>query len=195
MDNVLLIVNHVQSGYLNQNDPEDVALRQKILDFVEEARPHVNKIAWSYAMKDNHQGLPFNIATERPETFQDNDLTLTNNEGKGLDSNFLQDVFNEKPDHVILVGVYFEACSAGTAKNIKQNIGAKVSVPMDMTNPAEPAFKDFYYKVAEDLQASGIDVKTSSAELLEQIKFEQTQDNTINEKPQPALDTSETHNL
>lgn len=196
MDNVLLIVNHVQSGYLDQNNPEDVALRQKILDFVEEARPHVSKIAWSYAMKDSHQGLPFNIAKERPETFQkDHDLTLTNNEGKGLDSNFLQDVFDENPDHVILVGVYFEACSAGTAKNIKQNIGIKVSVPMDMTNPAEPAFKDFYDSVAKDLQASGIDVKTPSAELLEQIKPERTQDNTIDEKPCPALDTHETPNL
>ncbi len=196
MDNVLLIVNHVQSGYLDQNDPDDVALRQKILDFVEEARPHVNKIAWSYAMKDSLQGLPFNIATERPETFQkDADLTLTNNDGKGLDSNFLQKIFDESPGHVILVGVYFEACSAGTAKNIKQNIGIKVSVPMDMTNPAEPPFKDFYDNVAKDLQASGIDVKTPSAELLEQIKAEHTQENTIDEKPRPALDTSEAHNL
>ena len=179
MDKVLLIVNHVQDGYLNQNNPDDVTLRQKILDFVEEARPHVDKVAWSYAMKNGPQGLPFNLAKERPETFQNDDLTLTNNDGKGLDSNFLQNVFDEKPDHVILVGVYFEACSAGTATNIKQNLGVKVSVPMDVTNPAEPPFEDYYNRVTKELDDIDIDIKSTSRELLEQISSQPANNKTL----------------
>ncbi|MGH1378780.1 MAG: hypothetical protein ACRBB3_08155 [Alphaproteobacteria bacterium] len=192
MSNVLLIVNHVQDGYLNQNNPDDVALRQKILDFVEEARPHVDKVAWSYAMKNSPQGLPFNLAKERAETFQSDDATLTNNDGKGLDSNFLQKVYDEKPDHVILVGVYFEACSAATATNIKQNLGVEVSVPMDVTNPAEAPFEDYYNKVTTELDEIGIDVKSTSSELLEQIKSQQAHNQSLDNNQTMTEDNNNT---
>ncbi len=170
ISNVLLLVNHVQEGYLDSRNPDDVALREKILNFVDEARPHVDNIAWSYAHKDGINGMPFNIAKERSEHYDPSDLTLTNNDGKGLDSNFLLDLNDAKPDHVILVGVFFEACSAGTAMTIKENLGVDVYVPMDMTNPAEAPFEDHYRKVEQELSDKGIDVKSTSAQLLDALK-------------------------
>jgi hypothetical protein len=169
-ENVLILVNHVQEGYLNSKDPKDVELKNKILNFVEEAREHANNVAWSYARNSSPTGLPFDIAKERPATYQKNDLTLTNNNGKGTDSNFLQDVYDAKPDHIILVGVFFEACSAGTATTIKESMDVKISVPMDMTNPPEPPFEDHYKNVQKQLQSIGIDVKSSSTELLNGMK-------------------------
>lgn len=168
MGKTMILVNHVQNGYLSENDPEDVALRQKILDFVEEARPHVDDIAWSYATNGVHN-IPFNLAKERTETYQDNDITLVNNDGKGLDSGFLKNIYDADPDHVILIGVYFEACSADTASTIKSNLDVHVSVPMDMTNSAMPPFKTHYDAQAKRLSDQGIDVTSSSKDLLDEI--------------------------
>lgn len=165
MAGTLLLVNHVQEGFIDSNNPADVALRQQILDYVEELRPYVNEVAWSYATKFKANGLPFNLAKERPSTYQPYDLTLENEDGHGLDSNFLKRVFDTQADHVILVGVFFEACSASTAKTLKDSLGIKVSVPMDITNPPERGFEKFYHDMAAELKAKGIDVKSSSAEL------------------------------
>lgn len=168
MGGTLLLVNHVQNAYLDPNNPDDVELQQKIFDFVDGLRPNVDNIAWSYAMETRHEGLPFNVESERPKSYKAGDIVLTNNDGNGLDSGFLQTIFDIDPDHVILVGVYFEACSAATAMTIKDSISTSISVPMDMTNPPDELFADYYNSKRQELHDKGIDVTSPSSRLFSQ---------------------------
>lgn len=172
MAGTVLLLNHVQSGYLDPNNPEDVALRQKIYEYVEKARPHVDRVVWAYASQTTPLGTSFSLAGERPPAWREGDIEVLNNNGKGDEPEFLRTMHDLKPDHVILAGVYFEACSNRTATTIKQNFGAKVSTPMDLTNaPApDPESKTFYLRVKSEMAAKGIDVDTSSGKILDAIK-------------------------
>ncbi len=169
MTGTVLLLNHVQSSYLDSNNPEDVALRQKIYDFVEQARPYVDKVVWSYADSKTALGS-FDIDIERPDVFREGDIEVQNNNGKGDEPQFLQTMFDIDPDQLILAGVYFEACSHGTATSIKQNFGSRVAVPMDLTNKADANSESYYREVALQMEAMGIDVRSTSDELLDKLK-------------------------
>ena len=164
-----VLLNHVQDKYLDGRNPEDVALRQKINDFVEEIRPHVAGIIWSYARTSDFNGNAFDGEGEkkRNPAFKEGDHEVTNNDGKGLDSGFLVNLAKINPGKIILAGLYFEACSEGTATTIKQGLGIPVAVPKDLTNQPEAPFEKEWHNAAARMEAAKIDVTSTSKMLLE----------------------------
>lgn len=169
MKDVIVVINHVQDSYLDPKNPVDVALRQKINDYVESIRPFVKGIAWSFAHGKNASGIEFDAEHERSPAWRPGDIELVNNDGKGQDSGFLQKLNAAQPGAVILAGVYFEACSKGTATTIKQGLGIPVAVPQDLADAPDPQFSYHYERVAKEMAQSGIDVKSSSRQLLESV--------------------------
>lgn len=169
MKDVIVVINHVQDSYLDPKNPVDVALREKINDYVESIRPFVKAIAWSFAHGKNVRGIEFDAAHERSPAWRPGDIELVNNDGKGQDSGFLQKLNAAQPGAVILAGVYFEACSKGTATTIKQGLGIPVAVPQDLADAPDPQFSYHYESVAREMAEAGIDVKSSSRQLLEVV--------------------------
>lgn len=169
MKDVIVVINHVQDSYLDPKNPVDVALRQKINDYVEQIRPFVKGIAWSFAHGKNASGIEFDAAHERSPSWRPGDIELVNNEGKGQDSGFLQKLNAAQPGAVILAGVYFEACSKGTATTIKEGLGIPVAVPQDLADAPDPQFSYHYESVAKEMAQNGIDVKSSCDELLQKV--------------------------
>jgi hypothetical protein len=169
MKDVIVVINHVQDSYLDPKNPVDVALRQKINDYVDSIRPFVKGIAWSFAHGTNASNVKFDAEHERSPAWRPGDIELVNNEGKGQDSGFLQKLNAAQPGAVILAGVYFEACSKGTATTIKEGLGIPVAVPRDLADAPDPQFSYHYESVAKEMAQSGIDVKSSSRQLLESV--------------------------
>lgn len=160
-----VLLNHVQDKYLDARDPDNVALRQKINDFVEEIRPHVKGIIWSYARTSDMNGKAFDEANEMQNNaaFRPGDAVVTNNDGKGLDSGFLRAVSALDPGKIILAGLYFEACSIGTATTLREGLGIPVAVPMELANAPEKPFEAEYHAAARRMEAIKIDVRTGAA--------------------------------
>ncbi|MDE1152127.1 MAG: hypothetical protein PW788_06260 [Micavibrio sp.] len=170
-----VLLNHVQDKYLDARDPDNVALRQKINDFVEEIRPHVKGIIWSYAKTSDMNGNGFNLDNEKQNNpaFREGDAMVTNNDGKGLDSGFLQDISKINPGKIILAGLYFEACSIGTATTLRESFGIPVAVPMELANAPERPFEAEYHSAGKRMEAIKIDVRTTAAGHIEAEKNNQ----------------------
>ncbi len=169
MKDVIVVINHVQDSYLDPKNPVDAALRQKINDYVEEIRPFVKGIAWSFAHGMNARNIEFDAAHERSPSWRPGDIELVNNDGKGQDSGFLKKLSDAQPGAVILAGVYFEACSKGTATTIREGLGIPVAVPQDLADAPDPQFAYHYESAAKEMAQSGIDVKSSCIDLLQKI--------------------------
>ena len=167
-----MVINHVQDSYLDPNNPVDAALRQKINDFVEEIRPFVKGIAWSFAEGTNARNVEYDAAGERARSpaFRPGDIELVNNEGKGQDSGFLKKLEAAGPGAVILAGVYYEACSMGTASTIREALRIPVAVPKDLADAAAPDCAYHHESAASAMAQIGIDVKSMAAQLLEEAK-------------------------
>ncbi|HYD17539.1 MAG TPA: GNAT family N-acetyltransferase [Patescibacteria group bacterium] len=166
MKDIIVVINHVQDSYLDPKNPVDVALRQKIYDFVDQIRPHVKGIAWSFAHGTNARNISFDADHERSPAWRPGDIELVNNDGKGLDSGFLQKLSAAEPGAVILAGVYFEACSKGTATTIREALGIPVAVPRDLADAPDPQFAYHFESAAKEMSQAGIDVTATSEALL-----------------------------
>ena len=86
-----ILVNHLQSNYLQVLPPEE---QEKLVEdtntFVEEARPHVDGVIYAFAFTPNTKtGEAFDLDNELPDSYCEGDLMLRNDGGRGLDHDFL----------------------------------------------------------------------------------------------------------
>lgn len=170
MPGTYLIINHMQSSYTDYVANRD-KLVSKINDFVHEARPYLQGIIWSYATKGDWQGgKAFHLEEEKLSSHKAEDLVLANGEGSGREANILSAVYRRFPHQVILGGVFYDACSLTMASALRES-GVKVAVPQELGNRPSDMFEVKSHREAfAQMHAQGIDVHSSVAQLLKQLK-------------------------